>query len=129
MPLPPGLLGLGSPRLAPPTRQRICKTLYDRSALNCTTDLQCTVRQICTGQQGHVSCRTPPRPPFHFLGIRGLPVAHSVISRPASLPHPSRPAGERLEPLRYYELLEKDVVRLGQSTREYVLLHDNSGDD
>ncbi|GIM16430.1 hypothetical protein Vretimale_19060, partial [Volvox reticuliferus] len=37
--------------------------------------------------------------------------------------------GERLEPLRYYELMEKDVVRLGQSTREYVLLHDKSGDE
>ncbi|EFJ50300.1 hypothetical protein VOLCADRAFT_58215 [Volvox carteri f. nagariensis] len=37
--------------------------------------------------------------------------------------------GERLEPLRYYELLEKDVVRLGQSSREYVLLHDKSGDE
>ncbi|GLI62324.1 hypothetical protein VaNZ11_004931 [Volvox africanus] len=37
--------------------------------------------------------------------------------------------GERLEALRYYELMEKDVVRLGQSTREYVLLHDKSGDE
>lgn len=36
-------------------------------------------------------------------------------------------AGERVEGLRFYELLEKDVVRLGQSTREYVLLHDHSG--
>lgn len=34
-----------------------------------------------------------------------------------------------MEPLRYYELLEKDVVRFGQSTREYVLLHDQSGGD
>ncbi|GFR47615.1 hypothetical protein Agub_g9351 [Astrephomene gubernaculifera] len=37
--------------------------------------------------------------------------------------------GERLEALRYYELLEKDVVRFGLSSREYVLLHDKSGDD
>ena len=39
------------------------------------------------------------------------------------------PAGERVESLRYYELLQKDVIRLGQSTREYVLLHDTSGAD
>lgn len=41
----------------------------------------------------------------------------------------STPAGEKVEPLRYYELLEKDVVRFGQSSREYVLLHDRSGGD
>ncbi|CAN0410620.1 unnamed protein product [Ascophyllum nodosum] len=34
--------------------------------------------------------------------------------------------GTRLEPARYIELKEKDVVRFGQSTREYVLLHDKS---
>ncbi|KXZ54389.1 hypothetical protein GPECTOR_5g467 [Gonium pectorale] len=37
--------------------------------------------------------------------------------------------GERLEALRYYELLEKDVIKFGQSSREYVLLHDKSGDE
>ncbi|KAL4459203.1 hypothetical protein ABPG75_014068 [Micractinium tetrahymenae] len=30
--------------------------------------------------------------------------------------------GERLEPERYYELLEKDVLKFGNSTRTYVLL-------
>ena len=39
----------------------------------------------------------------------------------------------RLEAQRYYELLPKDVLRFGQSTREYVLLHEHSaaedGDD
>jgi smad nuclear-interacting protein 1 len=34
--------------------------------------------------------------------------------------------GERIEPQRYYELLEKDVVKFGNSTREYVLLHEQS---
>ena len=34
--------------------------------------------------------------------------------------------GERLEPGRYVELLERDVVRFGLSTREYVLLHERS---
>lgn len=34
--------------------------------------------------------------------------------------------GERLEPQRYYELLEKDTLRLGSSSRDYVLLHDRS---
>lgn len=34
--------------------------------------------------------------------------------------------GERLEPERYYELLEKDLVRFGNSTREYVLLKEKS---
>lgn len=35
--------------------------------------------------------------------------------------------GERLEPQRYYELLEQDVIKTGNSSREYVLLHDKSG--
>ena len=35
----------------------------------------------------------------------------------------------RIEPQRYYELKEKDVVKFGYSTREYVLLHENSEDD
>ncbi|XP_078164169.1 uncharacterized protein LOC144559099 isoform X1 [Carex rostrata] len=32
----------------------------------------------------------------------------------------------RLEPRRYYELMEKDTIRFGNSSREYVLLHENS---
>jgi smad nuclear-interacting protein 1 len=34
--------------------------------------------------------------------------------------------GKTVEPQRYYELLEKDVVRFGNSSREYVLLHEAS---
>jgi smad nuclear-interacting protein 1 len=33
---------------------------------------------------------------------------------------------ERLEPQRYYELLEKDTVKFGTSSREYVLLNEDS---
>ncbi|XP_057769060.1 FHA domain-containing protein DDL-like [Salvia miltiorrhiza] len=33
---------------------------------------------------------------------------------------------ERLEPQRYYELFEKDTIKFGNSSREYVLLHENS---
>ncbi|XP_042042538.1 FHA domain-containing protein DDL-like [Salvia splendens] len=33
---------------------------------------------------------------------------------------------ERLEPQRYYELFEKDTMKFGNSSREYVLLHENS---
>ncbi|KAL3639945.1 hypothetical protein CASFOL_014913 [Castilleja foliolosa] len=32
----------------------------------------------------------------------------------------------QMEPQRYYELLEKDTVKFGNSSREYVLLHENS---
>jgi len=35
----------------------------------------------------------------------------------------------KLEPRRYHELLEKDVIRFGFSTREYVMLHEHSKDD
>lgn len=35
----------------------------------------------------------------------------------------------KLEPRRYHELLERDVVRFGFSSREYVLLHEHSKDD
>lgn len=31
-----------------------------------------------------------------------------------------------LEPQRYYELKEKDTIKFGNSSREYVLLHENS---
>lgn len=31
-----------------------------------------------------------------------------------------------IEPQRYYELFEKDTIRFGNSSREYVLLHENS---
>ena len=30
--------------------------------------------------------------------------------------------GERIEAQRYYELLEKDMLKFGNSSREYVLL-------
>ncbi|GAB4830116.1 hypothetical protein Ancab_019758 [Ancistrocladus abbreviatus] len=33
-----------------------------------------------------------------------------------------------IEPQRYYELFEKDTIRFGNSSREYVLLHENSVD-
>lgn len=34
--------------------------------------------------------------------------------------------GAAMEPARYYELLERDVLRFGQSSRDYVLLHEDS---
>ena len=37
--------------------------------------------------------------------------------------------GKRIEPQRYVELLEKDVVKFGFSSREYVMLHEGSKDD
>lgn len=37
--------------------------------------------------------------------------------------------GERLEATRYYELMEKDVIKFGLSSREFVLLHDKSVGD
>lgn len=33
-----------------------------------------------------------------------------------------------IEPQRYYELIEKDTIRFGNSSREYVLLHENSAE-
>lgn len=35
----------------------------------------------------------------------------------------------KLEPKRYHELLERDVVKFGFSSREYVVLHEQSKDD
>ena len=35
----------------------------------------------------------------------------------------------KIEPKRYFELREKDVLKFGFSSREYVLLHDTSQDD
>lgn len=36
---------------------------------------------------------------------------------------------KKIDPRRYVELLERDVVKFGFSQREYVLLHENSKDD
>ena len=37
---------------------------------------------------------------------------------------------KRIDPQRYYELREKDMLKFGYSSREYVLLHEQSqGDD
>lgn len=36
---------------------------------------------------------------------------------------------KKIDPRRYIELLERDVVKFGFSQREYVLLHENSKDD
>lgn len=34
-----------------------------------------------------------------------------------------------VDPRKYYELMEKDVIKFGFSSREYVLLHENSKED
>lgn len=36
---------------------------------------------------------------------------------------------KKIEARKYYELLEKDVIKFGYSSREYVLLHENSKDE
>ncbi|XP_067634709.1 uncharacterized protein [Eurosta solidaginis] len=36
---------------------------------------------------------------------------------------------KKIEARKYYELIEKDVIKFGFSTREYVLLHENSKED
>ncbi|MES1902711.1 MAG: Smad nuclear-interacting protein 1, partial [Paramarteilia canceri] len=35
---------------------------------------------------------------------------------------------KKIEPKRYYELFEKDIIKFGFSTREYVLMHDQIED-
>lgn len=34
--------------------------------------------------------------------------------------------GEKIESLRFFELMEQDVIKFGLSSREYVLLHEQS---
>lgn len=36
---------------------------------------------------------------------------------------------KKMEPKKYYELFERDVIKFGYSSREYVLLHENSKDE
>mmetsp|Transcript_18994 Transcript_18994/g.31612 ORF Transcript_18994/g.31612 Transcript_18994/m.31612 type:complete len:111 (-) Transcript_18994:97-429(-) len=36
--------------------------------------------------------------------------------------------GERIDPQRYYQLLEKDAIQFGFSSREFILLSDDSTD-
>ncbi|KAG8365060.1 hypothetical protein BUALT_Bualt18G0063700 [Buddleja alternifolia] len=35
---------------------------------------------------------------------------------------------DQIEPQRYYELFEKDTIKFGNSSREYVILHENSAE-
>lgn len=35
----------------------------------------------------------------------------------------------KIEPKKFHELLERDVIKFGFSSREYVILHENSKDD
>jgi smad nuclear-interacting protein 1 len=35
---------------------------------------------------------------------------------------------QKIEPARYWELKEKDMIKFGFSSREYILLHENSED-
>ncbi|KAK2983667.1 hypothetical protein RJ640_023201 [Escallonia rubra] len=52
-----------------------------------------------------------------------------VLSRPAVNEFDKAISTEnRIEPQRYYELFEKDTIKFGNSSREYVLLHENSND-
>lgn len=37
--------------------------------------------------------------------------------------------GNRIEPARYYEMKERDVLKFGMSSREFVLLHSGSAND
>lgn len=37
--------------------------------------------------------------------------------------------GEKIEPARYYELLPKDVIKFANSSRDYVIMKDDAGDD
>lgn len=36
---------------------------------------------------------------------------------------------KQVDPRKYYQLMEKDVLKFGFSTREYVVLHETSKDD
>ena len=62
------------------------------------------------------------------------PPPHTHTHAPTPPPPPPRCAagtflnGEKIETSRYYELLEKDVIKFAFSSREYVLLHPGSQD-
>jgi len=36
---------------------------------------------------------------------------------------------QRIDPQKYVELMEKDMLKFGYSSREYVLLHENSQEE
>ena len=61
---------------------------------------------------------------FYYLPYRVLPYIIDLGSSNGTYLN-----NTRIEPQRYYELKEKDVVKFGYSSREYVLLHENSEDD
>ena len=75
--------------------------------------------------------------PFHQRPDPLTPLQHCLLHTPPHClltPHPiaSRSVNgtflncERVDSERYYELLEQDMFKFAHSSREYVLLHDQS---
>lgn len=88
------------------------RLLLSRPPLSC--------RGACWGATWGQRLPACPLEPFepHGLGCRGAmracPFAGTFLN------------GEKVESSRFYELLEKDVIKFGYSSREYVLLHSDS---
>lgn len=61
---------------------------------------------------------------FGFIGKRVRPYIIDLNS--ANGTHINN---KKIDPSKYVELLEKDVIKFGYSSREYVLLHENSKDE
>ncbi|KAH9505598.1 Smad nuclear-interacting protein 1 [Bulinus truncatus] len=75
----------------------------------------------CSKQQAVLQFRAVPYTrPDGTLGRRVRPYIIDLESSNGTYLN-----NEKVEPRRYYELREKDVIKFGFSTREYVVLHDS----
>ena len=80
----------------------------------------------CSKQHAVIQFRLKERPNATGVGV-SREVRPYVMDLEST--NGTRLNGEKLEPSRYVELMEKDTLKFGDSTREYVLLHAESQDD
>ena len=86
-------------------------------------------RRVADVPTDHLSC-SKQHAVIQFRRTQGMNESKGSVSRPYLMDLGSTNGtflnGERIEAQRYHELLPKDVVRFGESTREFVVLTDES---
>ncbi len=83
-------------------------------------------RKVADLPVDHPSC-SRQHAAFQYRTVKGRGVLPYIMDLGSS--NGTYLNNDRIEPQRYYELREKDMLKFGYSSREYVLLHDQSKDD
>lgn len=83
-------------------------------------------RRVVDVPTDHATCSKQHAVLHHRLTVKGeiKPYIMDLESKNGTFLN-----GNRLEPARYYEMKERDVLKFGMSSREFVLLHAGSAND